>query len=47
MFKQKEDLKDGKIVGTLVSTGIRPSFYERFEAYGIDVPASIFNIEEW
>ncbi|MEK6266336.1 MAG: CpaF family protein [Clostridium sp.] len=47
MFKQKKDLKDGKIVGTLISTGIRPSFYERFEAYGIDVPASIFNIEEW
>ena len=47
IFKQKKVGKDGEIIGELLPTGIRPSFYERFENYGIDVPASIFNIEEW
>lgn len=47
MFKQKKVRKDGKIIGELVPTGIRPSFYERFEACGINIPASIFNIEGW
>jgi pilus assembly protein CpaF len=46
-FKQKKASKDGEIIGELIPTGIRPSFYERFKNYGIDVPTSIFNIEEW
>jgi pilus assembly protein CpaF len=39
--------KGGKIVGKMVATGIRPKFYDRLEASGIHIPASIFNIEEW
>jgi pilus assembly protein CpaF len=31
----------------MVATGIRPKFYDRLEASGIHIPASIFNIEEW
>jgi len=47
IFKQNRIGKDGEIIGELLPTGIRPSFYERFETYGIDVPASIFSKEEW
>jgi pilus assembly protein CpaF len=46
-FKQKGIEKDGKVIGKLVPTGIRPRFYDRFEACGIEVPASKFDIEEW
>jgi len=46
-FNQKKIGQDGKIIGEFVPTGIRPSFYERFEVCGINIPASIFNIEGW
>ncbi|MDF2882563.1 MAG: type secretion system protein [Clostridiaceae bacterium] len=46
-FKQKKVDANGKVVGNFVPTGIRPKFYDDFEAYGIHVPASIFNPEEW
>lgn len=38
---------NGKIVGKLSSTGIRPKFYDRLEASGITVPSSVFKVEEW
>lgn len=44
-FKQKGIEKDGRIIGDLVATGIRPKFYDKFQAYGISVPSSVFNIE--
>lgn len=47
IFKQKKVRKDGKIIGELVPTGIRPNFYEHFEVCGINIPASIFNVEGW
>jgi pilus assembly protein CpaF len=47
VFKQQGLDKSGKIVGQLVSTGIRPKFYERLEASGIHIPAAVFKIEEW
>lgn len=46
-FTQQGLDKSGKIIGKMVSTGIRPKFYERLEASGISIPPSIFNIEEW
>lgn len=33
---------DGKFLGHTRSTGVRPRFVERFEEYGIHVPASVF-----
>jgi len=36
---------DGKILGDLVATGIRPKFFDKFQAFGISVPSSIFNTE--
>lgn len=46
-FKQKKVDANGKVVGDFVPTGVRPKFYDDFEAYGIQVPASIFNPEGW
>jgi len=44
-FQHKGIDKDGKILGDLVATGIRPKFYDKFQDYGISVPSSIFNVE--
>lgn len=46
-FVQKGLDADGKILGDLVATGIRPKFYDKFQSSGINVPSSIFNAERW
>jgi pilus assembly protein CpaF len=47
-FKQEGLNSDGKIIGRLVPTGVRPKFYERLEVSGIHIPASVFiENEEW
>lgn len=46
-FNQTGVDKSGKVIGKMTPTGIRPKFYERLETSGIEVPASIFNVEEW
>ncbi|MFZ5967147.1 MAG: CpaF family protein [Bacillota bacterium] len=38
--------EQGKIIGKLVPTGVRPKFYEQLEASGIRVPATVFIEEE-
>ncbi|WP_246943569.1 CpaF family protein [Bacillus pinisoli] len=39
---------DGKIIGKLIPTGVRPKFYEQLETSGIHIPASVFiEDEEW
>ncbi|KKB36813.1 CpaF family protein [Bacillus thermotolerans] len=42
VFQQSGVGPDGKIIGKLVPTGVRPKFYERMEREGIHLPASIF-----
>ncbi|MFN3929180.1 MAG: CpaF family protein, partial [Thermoflexus sp.] len=37
-------MENGKIVGRLVPTGIRPRFMDRLEAAGIRLPPSIFGV---
>jgi pilus assembly protein CpaF len=41
-FKQKGINSEGKIIGQLIPTGVRPKFYDRLEASGIHIPASLF-----
>ncbi|MBO8171880.1 MAG: CpaF family protein [Bacillaceae bacterium] len=41
-FKQTGVDEEGKILGQLVPTGIKPHFYERLETSGIHIPSSIF-----
>jgi pilus assembly protein CpaF len=45
-YKQEGLTSDGKIYGKLVPTGVRPKFYERLEASGLHIPASVFIGEE-
>ncbi|WML57193.1 CpaF family protein [Neobacillus sp. PS2-9] len=48
-FQQEGLNPEGKIIGRLVPTGVRPKFYEKLEASGIHIPASVFidHHEEW
>ncbi|MBI1881747.1 MAG: CpaF family protein [Chloroflexi bacterium] len=39
---EQQGIENGKIVGRLKPTGIRPKFYERIEAAGIVLPPNIF-----
>lgn len=42
VFKQTGFTEEGKIIGKMESTGIRPSFMSLFEAYGIELPNDLF-----
>ena len=42
VFQQDGIDENGKIVGQIVSTGIRPKFYHRFEEMGITLPPELF-----
>lgn len=47
-FEQKGLDENGKVIGKLVPTGVRPKFYERLESSGITIPANVFTEqEEW
>jgi pilus assembly protein CpaF len=39
---EQQGIENGKIVGRLKPTGIRPKFYERIEQAGLHLPANIF-----
>jgi pilus assembly protein CpaF len=39
---EQQGIENGKIVGRLKPTGIRPKFYERMEAAGIVLPPNVF-----
>lgn len=45
-FRQEGLTSDGKIIGRLAPTGVRPKFYERLETSGIHIPANVFITEE-
>ena len=46
-FQQEGIDTDGRILGDLKATGIRPRFYDKFQQFGLNVPTSIFNSERW
>lgn len=47
-FSQEGVDEDGKIIGRLVPTGVRPKFYSRLESSGIHIPPNVFiDEEEW
>lgn len=39
---EQQGIENGKIIGRLKPTGLRPKFYERIEEAGISLPANIF-----
>jgi pilus assembly protein CpaF len=42
VYEQRGVDANGKIIGKLVPTGVRPAFYEKFESAGIYIPPSVF-----
>ena len=38
-------VEDGKVLGELIPTGLRPKYMDKIEAYGIHLPPSIFSIK--
>ena len=42
LFDQKEITGDGKVVGRLEATGMRPTFLEKFERYGVQLHTGLF-----
>jgi pilus assembly protein CpaF len=43
---EQTGFEDGKVIGRLRPTGLRPKFIDRIEASGINLPASIFGVGE-
>jgi pilus assembly protein CpaF len=41
---EQQGMENGRIIGRLKPTGIRPKFSERIEAAGISLPANIFGV---
>ena len=42
-FKQQQISGDGKVIGRLTATGLRPSFLDKFERYGVALENAMFN----
>jgi pilus assembly protein CpaF len=43
---EQTGLEDGRVIGRLRPTGLRPKFMDKIEAAGIHLPASIFGVGE-
>jgi pilus assembly protein CpaF len=43
---EQTGIENGKIVGRLKPTGIRPKFVSRFEAYNIFLPPNVFGVQD-
>jgi len=43
VFEKRGLDENGKVLGRFAATGIRPKFYEKLQAAGIELPASIFD----
>ncbi len=43
---EQTGLDNGKVIGRLRPTGLRPKFMDKFEASGIHIPATVFGIGE-
>ncbi len=47
LFRQKGVDPQGKVIGALQATGLRPSFADRFDESGISIPANTFLNPDW
>ncbi len=47
VFEQEGTNEDGKIIGRLRPTGIRPKFFEKFTTAGVSIKPDIFIAKEW
>lgn len=46
-FRQETIDANGKVIGQLHSTGIRPQFTERLHAFGVELPPDVFGTGRW
>jgi pilus assembly protein CpaF len=46
-FKQTGIGPEGRVLGELRATGIRPKFADRLRAFGVDLPGEIFDVARW
>lgn len=44
---QQTGYEDGKVIGRLRPTGLRPKFMDRIEAHGIHLPPNIFGSKKY
>ncbi len=42
LFQQRGIDANGKVVGSMEATGIRPRFAEKFDEYGIELKSGLF-----
>jgi pilus assembly protein CpaF len=42
-FQQQQITGEGKVIGRLTASGLRPSFLDKFDRYGIKLEPSVFN----
>lgn len=47
VFRQTGIDPDGRVLGELKATGIRPKFADRLKAFGMELPEDIFNVRRW
>jgi pilus assembly protein CpaF len=43
---EQTGIRNGRVLGKLKSTGLRPKFSEKFEVSGIELPAHVFSVGE-
>jgi pilus assembly protein CpaF len=41
---EKQGIENGKVIGRLIPTGLRPKFMDKLEAAGIRLPPSVFGL---
>jgi pilus assembly protein CpaF len=46
-FNQTGIGPEGRVLGELRATGIRPKFADRLRAFGVDLPGEIFDVARW
>ena len=46
LFQARGTDAEGRVLGVLKPTGLRPQFAERFEQYGIHLPGNLFEVRE-
>ncbi|HXH22378.1 MAG TPA: CpaF family protein [Dehalococcoidia bacterium] len=47
VFQQEGITPDGRVIGELKPTGLRPHFTDRLKAFGVDLVDNVFGVERW
>jgi pilus assembly protein CpaF len=47
LFRQRGTDSEGRVLGELQATGVRPSFAGRLQAFGVGIQDDIFNTKRW